>query len=60
MRHTLVMETNKEFDQLWIFCSCGWKTEPLETDEERFKSTAHALSALGRAHCQSAEAEDRA
>jgi hypothetical protein len=60
MRHILEMEINKDFDQIWVSCSCGWKTEPLETDAERFKSTAHALSALGRAHRQSAEAEDRA
>jgi hypothetical protein len=55
IEHLLTMNTNDERDRLWITCSCGFGTEPIEVDEGSFKPIQGELVILGRAHIEAME-----
>jgi hypothetical protein len=48
--HVLTMHSTDEMDRLWITCSCGFETEPVEVDADQFRRFQDELATLGRAH----------
>lgn len=52
--HRLTMHTTDDRDRLWITCSCGFGTEPIEVDDASWEPIQAELSTLGRAHVKAA------